>query len=243
MTDDWGRDRAEPVAVGPPRRRVTRADRLREARSQRKRRIGRGFALVMLIVVVVGAVFVGSKLWHTMFGGGNDFSGDGANDVVIQIHDGDSTTAIGKTLQEHKVVATIAAFVDAAQGNSTISSIQPGFYRESTEIAASNAVARLSDPQNRVGKLVIPEGRQLDDVQDVKTNAVTEGILTLISRASCVLLDGDRRCVSVDELRQVAGSDSPSALNVPSWAEQQVQAMGGGDHRRLEGLIAPGTFN
>ena len=97
MTDDWGRDRAEPVAVGPPRRRVTRADRLREARSQRKRRIGRGFALVMLIVVVVGAVFVGSKLWHTMFGGGNDFSGDGANDVVIQIHDGDSTTAIGKS--------------------------------------------------------------------------------------------------------------------------------------------------
>ena len=59
-------------------------------------------------MVVVGAVFLGSKLWHTLFGGGNDYSGDGVNDVVIQIHDGDSTTAIGKTLQEHKVVATVA---------------------------------------------------------------------------------------------------------------------------------------
>ena len=50
-----------------------------------------------------------------------------------------------------------------------------------TEIPASNAVARLADPQNRVGKLVIPEGRQLDDIQDVKTNAVTDGIFSLIS--------------------------------------------------------------
>ena len=29
-----------------------------------------GFALAMLIVVVVGAVFLGSKLWHTLFGDG-----------------------------------------------------------------------------------------------------------------------------------------------------------------------------
>ena len=196
MTDNWGRHRAEPVAVGPPRRRMTRADRIREARGRRRRRFASGFALALLIVVVVGAVFLGSKLWHTLFGGGNDYSGDGVNDVVIQIHDGDSTTAIGKTLEEHKVVATVKAFVEAAEGNSAISAIQPGFYKVRTEIPASNAVARLADPQNRVGKLVIPEGRQLDDVQDVKTNAVTDGIFSLISHATCVDLDGDRHCVS-----------------------------------------------
>src|SRR5258705_13619276 len=205
MTDNWGRGRAEPVAVGPPRRRMTRADRIREARGQRKRRIGRGFVLVMLVVVVVGAGFLGSKLWHTMFGGNNDYSGDGANDVVIQIHGGDSTTAIGKTLEEHKVVATVAAFVGAADGNAAISSIQPGFYKVRTEIPASNAVARLADPQNRVGKLVIPEGRQLDDVQDVKTKAVTDGIFNLISHATCVDLDGERHCVPVEDLKKAAG--------------------------------------
>jgi UPF0755 protein len=204
--------------------------------------MGRRFVLAMLIVVVIGAVFLGSKLWHTMSGGDTDFSGDGVNDVVIQIHDGDSTTAIGKTLQEHNVVATVAAFVGAADGNAAISSIQPGFYKVRTEIPASNAVARLADPQNRVGKLVIPEGRQLDDIQDVKTNAVTDGIFSVISQATCVNLDGDRHCVSVDDLKKSAGSAAPSALSIPDWAMNAVAALGN-DHRRLEGLIAPGTWN
>lgn len=242
MTDHWGRDRADPVAVGPPRRRMSRSDRIREARRRRRRRFTTGFALTLLVVVVVGAVFLGSRLWHGMFGSGNDYTGDGANDLVIQIHDGDSTTAIGKTLEDHKVVATVKAFLEAAHGNSAISAIQPGFYKLRTEIPASNAVARLADPQNRVGKLVIPEGRQLDDVQDVKTNAVTQGIFTLVSQATCVNLDGERRCVSVDDLKNAAGTAVPSALSVPDWAINAVTAFGN-DHRRLEGLIAPGTWN
>ena len=171
--------------------------------------------LAVLVVVVVAVVFLGSRLWHSW---SNDYSGDGKSDVVIQVHNGDSTTAIAQTLVDSQVVASARKFVDAAHGNSAMSSIQPGYYQMRTEIPAADAVRRLTDPQNRVGKLVIPEGRQLDDVQDVKTNAVTDGIFTLISRASCVQLDGKRRCVPVDELRQVAGSDAPSALNVPSWA-------------------------
>ncbi len=251
MSDDWGREsveqtwrreRVEPVAVGPPRRRRTRADRAREARGRRKRRIAGGIALGMLIVVVVGAVFLGSKLWHSFFGVGNDYTGDGVNDVVIQVHDGDSTTAIGQTLEDHNVVAAAATFVDAAAGNAAISSIQPGFYKVRTEIPAVNAVERLADPQNRVGKLVIPEGRQLDDVRDVKTNAVTDGILSLISKATCVDLDGSQNCVSADALKETAGKTELSALAVPEWAMGPVKAMGS-DHRRLEGLIAPGTWN
>jgi len=198
--------------------------------------------LALLIVVLVGAVFLGSKMWHSLFGGDNDYTGDGVDDVVIQIHDGDSTTAIGQTLADRKVVANVKTFVAAAEGNTAISAIQPGFYKVRTEIPASNAVARLADPQNRVGKLVIPEGRQLDDVQDVKTNAVTEGIFSLISRATCVNLNGDRHCVAVDELKKAAGSAEPSALSVPDWAANPVAALGN-DHRRLEGLIAPGTWN
>jgi UPF0755 protein len=241
MTDHWSRERAQPVAVGPPRHRMTRAGRLREARHRRRRRLAVGLTLSVLVVVVVGAVFLGSKLWHSLFGG-SDFSGDGVTDVVIQVHDGDSTTAIGKTLQENKVVATAGAFIDAAEGNTAISAIQPGFYKVRTEIPAVNAVERLADPQNRVGKLTIPEGRQLDDVRDVKTNAVTEGTLSLISRATCVNLDGERRCVSADALKEVATTAPPAALKVPDWAANAVTKMGD-DHRRLEGLIAPGTWN
>ncbi len=159
----------------------------------------------MLVVIVIGAVFLGSRMWHSLFGGaGDDFAGDGVNDVVIQVHDGDSTTAIGQTLHDNNVVANVKVFVEAADGNAAISSIQPGFYKVRTEIPAADAVERLADPDNRVGKLVIPEGRQLDDVRDVKTDAVTDGILTLISNATCVELDGDRRCVAAEDLKNAA---------------------------------------
>jgi len=93
-----------------------------------------------------------------------------------------------------------------------------------------------------VGRLVIPEGRQLDDTTDMKTNKVNPGILTLISRSTCVDLDGNRRCVSVDDLRNAATNSSPITLAVPPWAIQPVNELGK-DHRRIEGLIAPGTFN
>ena len=141
------------------------------------------------------------------------------------------------------MVATSKAFVDAAQGNAAISAIQPGFYKVRTEIPAADAVKRLADPESRVGKLVIPEGRQLDDTADVKTNAITDGIFTLISKATCVELDGDQHCVvGGRSAHSGAARCALSALSVPPWAVEPVKAIGD-DHRRIEGLIAPGTWN
>jgi UPF0755 protein len=242
MPDDWGRQRTEPVSVGRPRRSMSRTERARATRNRRRRRTVTGFAVASLIVVVIGAVFLGSRLWHGLFGAGDDYQGDGVNDVVIEVHNGDSTTAIGQTLLDHEVVATVQAFVTAAAGNTAISSIQPGFYKLRTEIPASNAVARLADTQNRVGRLVIPEGRQLDDIADVRTNDVTQGVFTLISEATCVQLDDTRQCVKADDLKQAAASAQPSALSIPDWALEPIKVLGN-DHRRIEGLIAPGTWN
>jgi UPF0755 protein len=219
----------------------SRAERIRAERSRRRRRIVLGCAVALLMVVVLAAVFVGSKLWHSL-GPQNDYAGNGKKDLVIQVHAGDSTTAIGETLQNRDVVRTVKAFVEAAEGNEAISSIQPGYYRMRTEIPASNAVKRLADPETRVGKVVIPEGEQLDDTTDVKTNDVTPGIFTLISKATCVELDGDKRCVSADDLRTAAEKTPLASLSVPAWAVESVTRMGA-DHRRIEGLIAPGTFN
>jgi len=241
VSDDQGRPRAQPVAVGPPRRVRSRAERIRAERGRRRHRIVLGFAVALLMVVVLAAVFVGSKLWHTL-GPQNDYAGDGKKDLVIQVHAGDSTTAIGETLQNRDVVRTVKAFVEAAEGNDAISSIQPGYYRMRTEIPASNAVKRLADPETRVGKVVIPEGQQLDDTTDVKTNDVTPGIFTMISKATCVELDGDNRCVSADDLRTAAEKTPLASLSVPAWAVEPVTRMGA-EHRRIEGLIAPGTFN
>jgi UPF0755 protein len=219
----------------------SRAERIRAERSRRRRRIVLGCAVALLMVVVLAAVFVGSKLWHSL-GPQNDYAGNGKKDLGIQVHAGDSTTAIGETLQNRDVVRTVKAFVEAAEGNEAISSIQPGYYRMRTEIPASNAVKRLADPETRVGKVVIPEGEQLDDTTDVKTNDVTPGIFTMISKATCVELDGDKRCVSADDLRTAAEKTPLASLSVPAWAVESVTRMGA-DHRRIEGLIAPGTFN
>ncbi|MGB8406864.1 MAG: endolytic transglycosylase MltG [Mycobacterium sp.] len=242
VDDDWGATRTKPESVGSPRRSMSRAQRLRAERNRKKRKMFSRFALGVLILVVVGAVFLGSTLWHKVFGPGNDFSGGGVSDLVIEVHNGDSTTAIGQLLHDHDVVATVKAFVDAAEGNSAMSEIQPGFYKVRTEIPATDAVARLTDKNNRVGRLVIPEGLQLDDTTDVKTNKVSPGIFSLISQASCVDLDGTNKCVGASDLRQAAGSLDLNVLGIPGWALPAVKAMGT-DHRRLEGLIAPGTWN
>jgi len=235
-------ERAEPEAVGPPRRRMSRLARNRAERGRRRRRFAGRAALALLVLIMVVVVFVGTRLWNTVFGPGDDYTGDGKRDIVIRVQDGDSTTMVGETLQNQQVIKTVRAFVNAAHGNHAINSIQPGFYRMRTEIPAADAVARLADPNNRVGRLVIPEGRQLDDTTDMKTNKVNPGILTLISRSTCVDLDGNRRCVSVDDLRNAATNSIPITLAVPPWAIQPVNELGK-DHRRIEGLIAPGTFN
>jgi UPF0755 protein len=221
---------------------MTRAARNRAQRGRRRRRIGVGVAVILLVMVLVGTVFLGSRLWHSLTGPITDYRGEGKQDLVVEIHSGDSTTAVAETLQQHGVVATVKAFLDAAQDNDKIAAIQPGFYRTRTEIPAAAAVERLIDPHNRVGRLVIPEGRQLDDVTDLRSNRVTEGIFSLISQATCVELDGNRSCLRADELSTAAGIGPLTALSVPTWAAQRVEAMGH-DHRRIEGLIAPGTWN
>ncbi|MBI3691330.1 MAG: endolytic transglycosylase MltG, partial [Mycolicibacterium aromaticivorans] len=53
---------------------------------------------------------------------------------------------------------------------------------------------------------------------------------------------GQQKCVAAEDLRRAAEQAPPAELNVPEWATQPVTALGK-NHRRLEGLIAPGTWN
>ena len=238
MPEDSQPDRARPAAVGAPRPTRTRRRRPPERPGGR----GRNVALLgLLIVVVLGAFLLGPKI----FGGSRsstDFTGEGAGDIVIQVHPGDSGSVIAQNLLDEGVIANASTFVSAASGNAEFAAIQPGFYKLRTEIPAATAVATLIDPKSRVGKLVISEGRQLDDIEAVSTGAVTDGIFTLISDASCVDLNGTRNCVSAKDLKAAAGDGPLSSLNVPDWALKGAGVMGN-SHRRLEGLIAPGTWN
>lgn len=214
-----------------------------KARSRRRRNIGL-LGLALVVVVTVAGVVGGAQLWDSIFGGQrmNDYSGPGVKDIVFEVHSGDTTAVIAQRLKDEDVVASTAAFTDPAYRNPAIAAIQPGFYKVRTRISGKEAVERLADKENRVGLLVIPEGRQLDDVSAVADGAVTEGIFTLISRASCVELDGDRHCVSVSDLRQAAAAGAQQELKIPSWASMDVAAVRD-DHRRIEGLIAAGRWD
>ena len=228
--------RAAPRAVGAHREPGSVRDSGRGRAKQ-----GRGRLLLLLGVLAVAAI-AGLLLGPKLLKPPTDYSGDGSQDIVIQIHEGDSGAVIAQTLKNSGVIANVDVFLSAASGNAEFAAIQPGFYTLRTKIPSAAAVARLTDVNSRVGRLVIPEGRQLDDVAQVGSGKVTDGIFTLISEASCVQLNGERKCVSAKDLKAAASDGPLSSLNVPEWAVKGAGVMGQ-SHRRLEGLIAPGTWN
>lgn len=227
-------ERAKPEAVGAPRQ----TSRGTDPAVYRKRR---RYALLGLVVAVAIAAFIGSKV----FGGPKqpaDFTGAGKEDIVFQVNPGDSGAVIAENLVDKNVIAGVDPFMSAARGNAALAAIQPGYYKLRTEIPAATAVAQLTDPASRVGKLTIPEGKQLDDHEVIGTESVNPGIFSLISEASCVDLNGSKKCVSAKDLKAAAEDGPLSSLNVPDWAAKGAGVMGQ-SHRRLEGLIAPGTWN
>ena len=70
---------------------------------------------------------------------------------------------------------------------------------------------------------------------------MTPGVLSQISTATCLGEDDERRCVTVDELRKVMAESDLAALGVPEWARDGVAKAA--PVRRLEGLVAPGTYD
>ncbi|HPX35408.1 MAG TPA: endolytic transglycosylase MltG [Mycobacterium sp.] len=230
-------ERAKPEAVGADPAAGSRR-RAAQAQANGRRRL---YTLIGLVAVVALALLLGPKL----FGGPKvpaDYTGEGKDDIVFEVHSGDSGSVIAANLVDKGVIADVDPFMTAAHGNAALAAIQPGYYKLRTEIPGASAVTKLIDPASRVGKLIIPEGKQLDDHEVIGTGSVNPGIFSLISEASCVDLNGSKKCVSAKDLKAAAQDGPLSSLNVPDWAVKGAGAMGQ-SHRRLEGLIAPGTWN
>lgn len=249
--DGWDRgprdDRAHPerVAHGDGRSRAEAQKAVeRRSRARRRRRGGTVAALVVLASLVAVVYFGGRALLGGLNlgdDGPEDFAGPGVADVVVQVNPGDSTGAIGATLADAGVVAGAGLFTDAAAQVAAVGSVQPGYYLMRTQVPAADAAARLVAEASRVGQLVIPEGLQLEDVIPA-SGEVNKGILTRISEASCVTLDGTERCTDLAELTEVAANGDLVALGVPEWAMDPVSAITD-TPKRLEGLIRPGSYN
>ncbi|HEX4191107.1 MAG TPA: endolytic transglycosylase MltG [Marmoricola sp.] len=142
-------------------------------RAERTQRRGRGCLpmLLVLVIILVVAWFGGG--WaldkiKSLTGDSPDYSGSGTGSVVVQVHEGDSSAAIGQTLKSQGVVKSVQAFIDAANGNSRSKGIQVGYYRMREKMKATAALAVLIDPANLIQtRVTIPEGFRVKDI--VKT--------------------------------------------------------------------------
>jgi peptidoglycan lytic transglycosylase G len=225
-------DRHEQSPPGPPEQAGTPGKKPRK-----KRR--RAMVLVLAVLLLGGVAAGGVYSFFTWFDV-PDFEGAGTGDVVIQVEDGDSTRQIGAVLAKNGVVAAPESFTRAASDEDRIRSVQPGFYQMRHQMSGAAAVAMMLDPASRVGELEIRGGVQLDDTK-APDGTVAPGVLSLISKATCARLDGEERCVSVDDLRAAMTDTDPADLGVPEWALEGVAAAE--PRRRLEGLLVPGRYD
>ncbi|MDT7649403.1 MAG: hypothetical protein QOI36_809, partial [Pseudonocardiales bacterium] len=196
--------------------------------------------LLLAVLLLLGGVAGGGYYVYSTVFATPDFEGPGTGDAIVQVHDGDSTTQIGSTFAQRGVVAGVQAFTEAAAKDDRIRSVQPGYYQMRLRMSGVAAVKQLLDPSSRVGQLEIRGGVQLDDTR-APDGTVAPGVLSLVSKATCVEQDGKEQCVPVDQLRAAMKNTDPAALGVPAWALEEV---GRADPaRRLEGLLMPGRYD
>ena len=227
-----------PVRIMP--RREVRAARQAAAR-RRKRRIRQTTLAILVLALLAGGVVVGFKIWRKDSTAIPDFAGDGTSDVIVHVRNGDSLTDIAQTLTDDGVVASSAAFVNAAAGNSDIKSIKIGYYKVKLHASAASAVGAITDANAQVGQLRIIPGLRLEDTKN-KAGEVVPGYISQITQQACVPLNGADNCFTADQLWNVAETADPTTLGVPSWAVAAVLAAPD-PKRRLEGLLVPGDYD
>lgn len=209
------------------------------ARQARRRRRVLVVVGAVLAVALIGGIVLARGYLDVFFP--PDYDGPGSGRSVVQVVEGESTREIGEALVAQDVVASARAFGDAAEDDPDGRGVQPGFYELRRQMSAAQAVGALLDPANRLGRLEIRPGTQLDDTAG-PDNTTLPGVLSLVARATCRVGEGgDERCASVDELRRVMATTDPAGLGVPTWAAADVRRAD--PPRRLEGLLGAGTYD
>lgn len=162
--------------------------------------------VVVLVLVVVGAILTGGALVAARAltrTPAKDFAGPGTGQVVVQVHDGDSLTMIGASLTRAGVVASVAAFRQAADSDPKATSIQAGFYRLRLGMSVREALSALEDPAGLLrSRVSVPEGTSL------KT------LLPLLAKDTEVPLA---------DLE--AAAKTPAALGLPAYAQGQLEGF------------------
>ena len=164
---------------------------LRRVQRLQRRATRRKWALVLIAVGLVLAALAGSTAYNfvtTTFESKTteieDYEGLGQGTVQVIIETGDTGADIAATLFAAGVVASEAAFVEAARANPDSAGIKPGYYFLQREMKAEYALLSLLDPNTReVRKITIPEGKTVDSYYE-KIASLTEYSLDEVKAAA-----------------------------------------------------------
>ncbi|MFG2072962.1 endolytic transglycosylase MltG [Nonomuraea maritima] len=150
----------------------------RAARRRRKRRSrGRFVAPLLAFVVLAGILGSGGYYGYHWINDAitpDDYTGQGTDEIVIEIKDGQSASDVAVELERQGVVASARAFANAIANAQKSDKLQPGEYKMRRQMSAVAAVALL-DPDKRLvnDPVTIKEGLRLSDT--LKTLAKATG--------------------------------------------------------------------
>ncbi len=134
---------------------------------------GRGragiFAVVLSLVILVGGSLLvitqGVDFIKDRLSSASDYPGPGTGEVIFEVRQGDTLAAMGRSLKEQGIVATVQAFTDAAAEDPDSTGIQVGYYQMREQMAAADALEILIDPSNLIRNTVtVPEGLRATDI-------------------------------------------------------------------------------
>lgn len=236
MSDDLGLFTDPDVDERRPLKRDRERDRARAKAKKRKKTV-LWLVVAMVLAVGMGGAYYGYKELRGI-GSFEDYAGSGEADTIIEVKDGEVLSQIASTLYDSGVVASARAFTEAGKNDARVLSTQPGYYLMKTKMSGAEAVARMIDPKTRVPAVQIIGGTKLTDIQ--ANGKTVPGIYSLLAAASCTEKDGQKTCLSADEIRTAAEQTDPVALGVPDWALADVQRAD--PKHRLEGLIVRGLY-
>lgn len=131
-------------------------------------------SLLHFLIALAGLLAVLAYGLLRLLGGPADFAPATAGAVVsVTVNSGDSLSAIGRTLFDAGVVASVEAFIQASDANPRSRYITPGDYRLNAHIPASTAIDRMLSGQARDEvKIVIPEGIRAKAVYGIVAKAL-----------------------------------------------------------------------
>lgn len=169
-------------------------------RQPKKRRFGPVLVIVIVFAVLASGLYWGVTQVSGLFGGSAaaDYDGDGNGSTEIVIAEGDTTRDIGRTLDDADVVASVDAFVSAAELEPAMTEIQPGTCAMRQQMSGEAAVSLILEPATCSPgvAVVIPEGWRVGQI---------------VERLS------EDTHLSVEELD--AALDDPDAIGLPESAD------------------------